>query len=82
MCLIFGCVFYEKIRSIIFGRVLYTENDDMCFFSGIMGEVYVDSIGDRIADYSLLDMQDLEAGTFNVSHPHHELTTFTCTLYM
>ena len=34
-----------------------------------MGEVYVDSIGDRIADYSLLDMQDLEAGTFNVSHP-------------
>ena len=31
-----------------------------------MGDVYVDEIGDRIADYSLLDMTDRINGTFKV----------------
>ena len=37
---------------------------------GIMGDVYIDEIGDRIADYSLLDMTDRENGTFHVSIEH------------
>ena len=31
-----------------------------------MGDVYIDSIGDRLADYSLLDMTDPVGGTFEV----------------
>ena len=31
-----------------------------------MGNVYIDDIGDRIADYSLLDMTDLAEGTYYV----------------
>ena len=31
-----------------------------------MGDVYIDEIGDKIADYSLLDMTDLTAGTYHV----------------
>ena len=36
-------------------------------FSGIMGEVFIDSIGDKIADYSVRAMQDFNSGSFNVS---------------
>ena len=36
------------------------------FDLGVMGNVYIDSIGDRIADYSLLDMTDLAEGTYYV----------------
>ena len=36
--------------------------------TGIMSDVFVDDIGDRIADYSLLDMTELDAGVFTVSH--------------
>ena len=36
------------------------------FYLGVMGNVYIDSIGDRIADYSLLDMTDLAEGTYYV----------------
>ncbi|ELT91112.1 hypothetical protein CAPTEDRAFT_175370 [Capitella teleta] len=35
-------------------------------FQGIMGEVYVDEIGDRIADYSLLDMTDIQLGEYEI----------------
>ena len=31
-----------------------------------MGNVYIDNIGDRIADYSLLDMTDREEGIYHV----------------
>lgn len=37
------------------------------FVSGITGDVYIDDNGDRITDYSLLDM-DPESGEFRVSH--------------
>ena len=41
----------------------------MVVFSGIMGgDVFIDSIGDRIADYSLLDMTDLHNGDYQVLH--------------
>ena len=36
--------------------------------TGIMGEVYIDSIGDRIADYSLLDMS--QSGMYEVRTTH------------
>lgn len=36
------------------------------FFAGIMGQVYIDEIGDRIADYSLLNMIDIENGEYEV----------------
>ena len=32
----------------------------------MVGDVYVDAIGDRVADYSLLNMQDQVEGTFRV----------------
>lgn len=36
------------------------------FDAGVTGEVAVDYQGDRIADYSLLDMTDRENGTFHI----------------
>lgn len=38
----------------------------VCLFSGITGDVNIDANGDRIADYSLLDM-DPENGEFKVN---------------
>lgn len=38
----------------------------MFFFSGITGDVIIDSNGDRLSDYSLLDM-DPETGMFEVN---------------
>jgi atrial natriuretic peptide receptor A len=35
-------------------------------FSGISGNVTIDSDGDRIADYALLDQTDPESGLFKV----------------
>lgn len=31
-----------------------------------MGDVYIDEMGDRIADYTLLDMTDIENGIWSV----------------
>ncbi len=33
---------------------------------GIWGDVFIDEIGDRIADYSLLDMTNIEEGVYEV----------------
>ena len=38
----------------------------LIFITGVMGNVYIDNIGDRIADYSLLDMTDREEGIYHV----------------
>ena len=44
-----------------------------------MGDVYVDEIGDRIADYSLLDMTDLQNGEYEVG-PSYVLCVMTLNL--
>ena len=51
----------------------------------MVGDVYVDAIGDRVADYSLLNMQDQVEGTFRVrtdlaassDRPHVKLISIT-----
>ena len=41
---------------------------------GIAGDVYIDEIGDRIADYSLLDMTDLNGGIFEVKFANSNIS--------
>ncbi len=43
-----------------------------------MGDVYIDAIGDRIADYSLLDMTDLQDGVYHVSNIQQSFSTVSC----
>jgi atrial natriuretic peptide receptor A len=47
------------------GRQLVQRMRNMSF-SGISGNVTIDSDGDRIADYALLDQTDPESGLFKV----------------
>ncbi|CAG2110775.1 unnamed protein product [Medioppia subpectinata] len=50
---------------LIDGRQLVARMKNVSF-SGISGDVTIDSDGDRIADYALLDQTDQESGHFNV----------------
>lgn len=47
----------------------------LCSISGITGDVNIDENGDRIADYSLLDM-DPETSRFEVRHRREERRNF------
>jgi len=53
-----------KLKAIN-GRDLVQRMRNMSF-SGISGNVTIDSDGDRIADYALLDQTDPESGLFKV----------------
>jgi len=55
----------QSPKARIDGRQLVARMKNVSF-SGISGNVTIDSDGDRIADYALLDQTDPESGLFKV----------------